>query len=224
MVTRFPLIWRWETLALAWLTLVIVTTLHEFAHGLTCKHFGGEVHELGFLLMFFIPCFYCNVSDAWLFREKSKRLWVTLAGGYCDLLLWAVAIFAWRLTLQDTLVNYLAWVAISVLGVRVFFMREIKRRGLAAVMKQAVAIARGNGSPYGVSLDLDALDPRDAPGVGLPVTGGIRATDLLRSLSGLARDAALAGVEIAEYNPYRDRRGVTARVVGDVILSVLRGR
>ena len=47
---------------------------HEFAHGLTCKHYGGEVHEVGFLLMFFMPCFYCNVSDAWLFREKSKRL------------------------------------------------------------------------------------------------------------------------------------------------------
>jgi len=35
------------------------------------------VHEIGFLLIFMMPCFYCNVSDAWLFREKSKRLWVT---------------------------------------------------------------------------------------------------------------------------------------------------
>src|SRR5262249_5945077 len=64
----------WETLALAWLVLFAVTTLHELAHGLTCKHHGGEVHELGFLLLFFMPCFYCNVSDAWLIREKRKRL------------------------------------------------------------------------------------------------------------------------------------------------------
>ncbi|MEJ2272368.1 MAG: hypothetical protein P8X91_07795, partial [Candidatus Bathyarchaeota archaeon] len=46
-----------------------VGTLHEFAHGLTCKHYGGEVREIGFLLMYFMPCFYCNVSDAWLFRH-----------------------------------------------------------------------------------------------------------------------------------------------------------
>ena len=54
-----------------WLTLFVVTLLHEFAHGLTCKHYDGEVHEVGFLCVFFMPCFYCNVSDAWLFKEKS---------------------------------------------------------------------------------------------------------------------------------------------------------
>jgi putative peptide zinc metalloprotease protein len=67
-----------ETLVLAWMTLVAVTTAHEFAHGLTCKRFGGQVHEMGFLLIYFQLAFYCNVSDAWLFPEKSKRLRVTL--------------------------------------------------------------------------------------------------------------------------------------------------
>ena len=111
----------WETAVMAWLTIAFVTTLHEFAHGLTCKHYGGEVHEIGFLLMFFMPCFYCNVSDAWLMRERWKRLWVTLAGGYLDLCIWALAIFTWRLTIPGTLVNYLALVVSSVCGVRIFF-------------------------------------------------------------------------------------------------------
>ena len=44
------------------------------AHGLTCKHFGGRVREIGFLLIYFQPAFFCNVSDAWLFPEKSKRI------------------------------------------------------------------------------------------------------------------------------------------------------
>jgi multidrug efflux pump subunit AcrA (membrane-fusion protein) len=121
MVSRFAGAWRWETALLVWLTLLTATTLHEFAHGLTCKHFGGEVREVGFLAMFFVPCLYCNVSDAWLFREKSKRLWVTLAGGYCDLCLWALAVFAWRLTPPEGLPNYVAWVVLTVIGGRVFF-------------------------------------------------------------------------------------------------------
>jgi multidrug efflux pump subunit AcrA (membrane-fusion protein) len=110
---------RWETAFLVWLALMLVTTCHEFAHGLTCKHHGGEVHELGFLLIFFLPGFYCNVSDAWLFHDKAKRLWVTLAGGYFELFLWSGAVFAWRLTVPDSLPHHLAWGVASVCGVRV---------------------------------------------------------------------------------------------------------
>jgi len=119
--TFFSSAWRWQTIAYVWLTLIVVTACHEFAHGLTCKRYGGEVHEVGFLLLYFMPGFFCNVSDAWLFPEKSKRLWVTFAGGYFELFLWSLAVFVWRLTTLDSLPNYLAWVVISVAGTRVFF-------------------------------------------------------------------------------------------------------
>jgi len=112
---------RWETLALAWLMLIGVTLIHEFAHGLTCKRFGGEVHEIGFLMLFFLPCMYCNVSDAWLFPDKRKRIWVTLAGTYSDLVIWALAVFTWRLTLEGSLPNYLACVIMSLTGIRLLF-------------------------------------------------------------------------------------------------------
>lgn len=112
---------RWETVVLVWGTMLFVTILHEFAHGLTCKHFGGEVREVGFLMMMFMPSFFCNVSDAWLFREKSKRLWVTLAGGYFELFLWSLTVQLWRLTIQDSLLNYIMFVSLSVTGVKVLF-------------------------------------------------------------------------------------------------------
>jgi multidrug resistance efflux pump len=121
LISRFADALNWRTALLVWLTLIAATTLHEFAHGLTCKHYGGEVHEIGFLAMFFLPCLYCNVSDAWLIPERRRRLLVTLAGGYCDLCLWSLAVFVWRLSPPEGLFNYLAWVVLSVLGARVFF-------------------------------------------------------------------------------------------------------
>lgn len=110
----------WRLVVLAWLGLAVTTTCHEFAHGLTCKHFGGEVRDVGFLLMYFMPCFYCNVSDAWLFAERRQRLWVTLAGGHCDLVLWALGVFTWRVALPGTLAHDFAWVVISICGFRMF--------------------------------------------------------------------------------------------------------
>jgi multidrug resistance efflux pump len=109
---------RWETAAVVWLTVMTVATLHEFAHGLTCKHFGGEVHEMGVLFMFFMPCLYCNVSDAWLMPERSRRLWITFAGGYFQLFLWSLSVFVWRVTLPGTHVNFLAFVVLSTCGVQ----------------------------------------------------------------------------------------------------------
>jgi multidrug resistance efflux pump len=105
-----------QTAAWAWLVLAIVAALHESAHGLTCKRYGGEVHELGFLLIYFQPAFYCNVSDAWLLPRKSQRLWVTFAGAYCELLLWGVATVTWRVTEPGSGPNYFALVMMGLTG------------------------------------------------------------------------------------------------------------
>ncbi len=112
---------RFRALLLAWLTVLCVTWVHEFAHGLTCKYFGGQVHEMGFLLLYFQPALYCNVSDAWLFPEKSKRLWVTFAGAYFELFLWAVATLCWRITDPDTGLSYAALVVMASSAVKTVF-------------------------------------------------------------------------------------------------------
>src|SRR2546425_1016055 len=114
-------LFHFESLLVAWLVLLGVVTLHEFAHGLTCKHFGGSVRELGFLLIYLQPAFYCNVSDAWLFPEKSKRLWVTAAGAHFELFLWALATLVWRVTDPATTLNYLALVVVVTSGIKTQF-------------------------------------------------------------------------------------------------------
>jgi ornithine--oxo-acid transaminase len=110
------------------------------------------------------------------------------------------------------------------LGVRVFFMDEIWQRGLPAVFRDALEIVGRDTAGYGVTLDLDAVDPGDAPGVATPVPGGLRAPMLLEALAGLARDPRLIGFELVEYTPRRDRDGQAARVALELLSAALTGR
>lgn len=75
--------------------LAVTKVLHELAHALACKHFGGECHELGVMLLVFVPCLYCNVSDSWLLARRRERMLITAAGIWMELLLAAVATFVW---------------------------------------------------------------------------------------------------------------------------------
>jgi len=78
-----------------WLALVMALTkvLHEFGHGLACKKFGGECHEMGVMLLVLTPCLYVNVSDSWLLNSKWKRAFIAAAGMYVELVLASIAVF-----------------------------------------------------------------------------------------------------------------------------------
>jgi arginase len=104
-------------------------------------------------------------------------------------------------------------------GVRVIGMPEVQRRGVKAVLAEAYAIATHGTVGYGVSLDLDAFDPAEAPAVGTPAPGGIRAADFLAPWRALTRAQACVGIEIVEYNPGRDRAGCTAQLMRDLVLA-----
>lgn len=97
------------------------------------------------------------------------------------------------------------------IGVRVIGMDEIARRGVGDAMQEALCIVRRASGGFGISIDMDALDPRDAPGVGTPAPGGLRAADLAASLLPVGEADELRALEICEYNPGRDRKGVTQR-------------
>ncbi|MEL7500163.1 MAG: biotin/lipoyl-binding protein [Planctomycetota bacterium] len=80
-----------------WLALVLAGTkvIHEFGHGLACKRFGGQCHEMGVMLLVLTPCLYANVSDSWLLKNKWHRAMIAAAGMYVEFILASIAVFIW---------------------------------------------------------------------------------------------------------------------------------
>lgn len=109
------------------------------------------------------------------------------------------------------------------LGVRVFSMDEVEQHGLEAVMYKALEIALHRTVGFGVTIDLDAVDPGDCPGVGTPAPDGLPADELAAALRLVHAEPRLLGLEIAEYNPCLDQDFQTARVVQSLIASVFAG-
>jgi putative peptide zinc metalloprotease protein len=93
---------RWLILAV---TMAVVKVIHEFGHGLSCKKFGGECHEIGFMLLVFTPCLYCNVSDSWMLPNKWKRVWIGAAGIYVEMILASLAAFVWWFSESGSTIN-----------------------------------------------------------------------------------------------------------------------
>jgi putative peptide zinc metalloprotease protein len=117
-VQNFSRVYQPSVIPLFFAVVFCMVSAHELAHGLTCKQFGGEVHELGFFLIYFQPALYCNVSDAWLFPEKSKRLWVGFAGPFFELFLWGLAVGLWRATDPEAWLNRAAFIAMTTSGIK----------------------------------------------------------------------------------------------------------
>ena len=80
------------------LSILFVKILHEFGHGLTCRHYGGECHELGLLVVGFMPLLYCDVSDSWLQQDRRKRMLVSAAGIGTELFLAAAFAMLWTVS------------------------------------------------------------------------------------------------------------------------------
>ena len=72
-----------------------IKLLHEFGHVLTCRHFGGECHELGIQVLMFVPLFYGDVTDAWMVSRRWPRIVISAAGIFVELVLASVATLLW---------------------------------------------------------------------------------------------------------------------------------
>lgn len=113
----FANIFHWENLALMWVTTIILKSIHELGHGLTCKHFGGEVHEVGFMSLVFTPYFFVNVTDSWVMPNRKHRILVSAAGIYVELIFAALAVFLWAIVqpgwFKDFLFNIILIASVS---------------------------------------------------------------------------------------------------------------
>lgn len=100
-----------------WFVLLLVGGIHEFGHGMACKHYGGEVHHMGFLLIYLTPAFYTDTTDQYLFPKVAQREWVIFAGIWIELVLCGLAALAWHFLPPGSLWSDLAYKTILLGGI-----------------------------------------------------------------------------------------------------------
>lgn len=111
--------------------------------------------------------------------------------------------------------------ALRASGIHVATMHEIDRRGMAAVIEEAAAIVRRGTAGFHLSFDLDVVDPREAPGVGTPVFGGISRREAHLAMELLAEIGGICSLDLVEVNPILDERNATAQLAVELGLSAL---
>jgi arginase len=105
-------------------------------------------------------------------------------------------------------------------GIEVYTMRDIDERGMRTVIEEALRAAGRGTAGYHVSLDMDWIDPEDAPGVGTPVRGGATYREAHLAMEIIADHGRLTSFEIVEVNPVIDERNQTANLAVELTLSV----
>jgi len=101
-----------------WILLMILGGIHELGHGLTCKHFGGDVHQMGFLLIYFTPAFYTDTTDILLFTRGSQRQWVIFAGIWIELVLCGLSGVVWYFSPVGSVTNDIAYKMMLLSGIQ----------------------------------------------------------------------------------------------------------
>jgi putative peptide zinc metalloprotease protein len=104
-------------LAEFWILFLILGYFHESAHGLTCKHYGGQVHAMGFHLIYLTPAFFVDVSEAWVWATRWQRFITILAGIWVEMIFCGVATIVWWGTPAGSPAHDLAYKIMLITGV-----------------------------------------------------------------------------------------------------------
>lgn len=107
------------------------------------------------------------------------------------------------------------------LGVKIFYMDDIKQLGMKTVIEQAIQIVTEHTTQFGISIDLDGFDPIDVPGVGSPAPDGIQTNDFLRYFPLIAAHPKLIGADIVEFNPEKDHDQKTEKVAIQLLNALI---
>jgi arginase len=106
-------------------------------------------------------------------------------------------------------------------GVHAFTMRDIDERGMRSVMEEAIALASAGTEGFHVSLDMDFVDPKDAPGVGTPVRGGATYREAHLAMEMICDSRRMVSMEVVEVNPVIDESNRTADLAVELVMSGL---
>jgi putative peptide zinc metalloprotease protein len=106
-------------LASFWIIFFVIGFFHESSHGLTCKHFGGEVHSMGFMFLYLAPCFYVDVSESWVSATRLQRLATIIAGIWVEMVLCGIAMIVWTNTATGEPLHDFAYEIILITGLAV---------------------------------------------------------------------------------------------------------
>jgi arginase len=109
------------------------------------------------------------------------------------------------------------------LQVRVYLMEEVKARGLDSVLQEAIERVSAHTIAYGLSIDIDSLDPQEAPGVGVPEANGIHVKDMYAALAQHVNDPKWIATELAEFDPSRDYNKKTEKIIIDLLKIIANG-
>jgi putative peptide zinc metalloprotease protein len=106
-------------LAQFWSLMLVIGFIHESAHGLTCKHYGGEVHGMGLLLIYLMPAFYCDITEAWVTADRKQRLAAIIAGIWTEMVVCGLGMIVWLNTSPGDWLHNLAYQLILITGLAV---------------------------------------------------------------------------------------------------------
>jgi putative peptide zinc metalloprotease protein len=102
-----------------WVLLLVIGFFHETAHGLTCKHFGGQVHAMGLMFLYLTPAFYVDVTEVWIAASTAQRLATIIAGIWIEMVMCGFAMIAWLNTAPATWLHDFAYQVILITGLAV---------------------------------------------------------------------------------------------------------
>jgi putative peptide zinc metalloprotease protein len=109
-------------LAQFWLLFLVMGFIHESSHGLTCKHFGGQVHSMGLMFLYLMPAFYVDVTEMWIAASRLQRLATIIAGIWSEMIVCGLGMIVWLNTQPGQWLHDLAYQVILITGLAVILI------------------------------------------------------------------------------------------------------